>query len=123
MIFLHFLVDVCFYNFTPFKTDFLLLEATSVKNNKLMYFFSIIAIDLLLYTQGKIILLFTILFFLNQFLKISYQNISKIFLRFFYLYFFYKIGIFLLFHTFVFDLFGFLFNLLLLYLWHKKFIS
>lgn len=121
MTFLYFVLDTCFYNYTFFKTDFLLHTLLEKKHTKIFYFLSILAIDILLFTKGKIFLLYTILYFLNKKIKFSYQNIHGIFFRFFFLYFFYKIGIFLLFQNFNFDIFGFLISLLVLFICHKKF--
>lgn len=120
MSILYFILDTCFYNYTFFKTDFLLHTLLEKKTTKIFYFLSILAIDLLLLARGRIFLLYTILYFLNKRIKLSYQNIRTIFLRFFLLYFVYKIGVFLLFQNFTFDIFGFFISLLVLYICHKK---
>ena len=121
MTFLYFLVDVCFYNFTSFKTDILLHSLLDKKESIWVYFVSILLIDFLLLSYGKFFLLYAILFFINCRIKYSYQNIGSIYKRFFFLYLFYKIGVYLLFHTFVFEIFGFIINLLLIFIMHKKF--
>lgn len=121
MTFLYFVLDVCFYNFTSIKTDFLLQIFFERKENKFFYYGSLIFIDWLLLANGKFFLLYVLLSILNKKIKLSYQDIQFLFLRFFLLYVFYKIGIFLLFQQFIFDWLGFIFNLLLLFLLHKKF--
>lgn len=121
MTFLYFLVDVCFYNYTGFKTDILLHALLDKKENKWVYFGSILFIDFLLLLRGKFFLLYTILYLLNQKIKGSYERIESIYLRFFILYVLYKLLVFFLFHTFVFEIFGFFINLLLIFITHKKF--
>ena len=121
MTFLYFIFDVCLYNYTMLKTDFLVHSLLDKKENKYIYFFSILFIDFLLMTKGQFFLIYTILFFLNKKIKISYQNITSLFLRFFILYIIYKIGVFLLFQKFVFDILGFLFNLIIIFVSYKKF--
>ncbi len=121
MTFLYFILDVCFYNFTSFKTDILLSSLLEKKINVIVYVISILFIDLLLLAHGKLFLLYTILFLISRKIKCSYQNMGSIYKRFLILYIFYKIGVFFLFKTFVFEIFGFLINLLLIFLTHKKF--
>ncbi len=123
MTFLYFLLDVCFYNYTSIKTDFLLHALLEKKERKFMYFISIMAIDFLLLAKGKLFLLFMILYGINKILKLSYQNIKEVFLRFFLFYLIYKLGVYILFKTFVFDYFGFAINFLVLYIFHKKFFT
>lgn len=120
MTFLYFVLDVCFYNYTLFKTDILLHTLLDKKEKKWIYFGSILFIDFLLHTDGKLFLVYTILYFLNQKIKGSYERMKSIYIRFFILYVLYKLFVFLLFHTFVFEIFGFFINLLLLFIMHKK---
>lgn len=121
MTFLYFVLDICLYNYTMLKTDFLVHSLLDKKENKYFYFFSILFIDFLLVTKGRLFLIYTILFILNKKIKLSYQNITSIFLRFFILYLIYKIGILLLFQKFIFDIYGFLFNLVIIFISYKKF--
>lgn len=121
MTLLYFFLDVCVYNYTSFRTDFLLHALLEKRENKLFYFGSILWIDWLLVAQGKLFLLYAILYGINKKIKLSYQEIKFVFWRFLIVYILYKIGIFLLFHQFVFDCIGFFFNLVLLFLLHKKF--
>ncbi len=123
MTFLYFLLDVCFYNYTFIKTDFLLHALLEKKESKFMYFISIMTIDFLLLVKGKLFLLFLILYGINKILKLSYQNIKEVFLRFCLLYLIYKLGVYVLFKTFVFDCLGFAINFLVLYVFHKKFFT
>lgn len=88
-----------------------------------MYFISIMTIDFLLLVKGKLFLLFLILYGINKILKLSYQNIKEVFLRFCLLYLIYKLGVYVLFKTFVFDCLGFAINFLVLYVFHKKFFT
>lgn len=121
MTFLYFVLDVCFYNYTPFKTDILLHALLDKKENKWIYFGSILLIDFLLLAKGKLFLIYLVLYFFNKKIKYSYQNIREVYLRFIVLYILYKIGVFFLFHAFVFEIFGFFINLLLIFITHKKF--
>lgn len=121
MTFLYFLVDVCFYNYTSFKTDFLLHALLDKKENVWVYFICILCIDFLLLAHGKLFLLYTLLYFFNRKIKGTNENIKSVFTRFIVLYIFYKIGVLILFHTFVFEVFGFLITLLVLFITHKKF--
>ena len=120
MILLYFLLDACFYTLTPFKTEFLLHSFLDKKTSKIFFFLGLFIIDLLLHTNGKLILLYTLLFVLNSNLKLSYTHTKPIFFRFFILYLFYKLGILCLFHIFVFDAFGLSITLLFLYCVIKK---
>lgn len=121
MTFLYFVFDVCLYNYTMLKTDFLVHSLLDKKENKYFYFASILFIDFLLMTKGKLFLIYSFLFLLNKKIKISYQNVTSLFIRFFLLYLIYKIGVFLLFQKFIFDIYGFLFNLIILFVSYKKF--
>lgn len=121
MTFLYFLLDVCFYNFTSFKTDILLHSLLDKKKNSFLYFGSILFIDFLLRSYGKFFLIYTILFIINCKIKYSYQNIGSVFKRFFVLYVLYKIGVFFLFGTISFDIVGFFINLLIIFILNKKF--
>ena len=120
MIFLLFLLDVCFYNFTLLKTDFLLHILLDKKEKKFFFFLILIWIDLVLKAHLKFFFLYTILSFLNKKIKLSYDRMSSIISRFFLSYFLYKIGVFLLFGTFFFDIYGFLVTFLYLLICHKK---
>lgn len=121
MTFLYFLLDVCFYNYTGFKTDILLHTLLEKKEKIWVYFGSILLIDFLLHFNGKFFLVYAILYFLSKKIKGSYERMKSIYFRFFILYILYKILVFCIFHTFVFEIFGFLINLLLIFLMHKKF--
>ena len=68
-------------------------------------------------------IVFFILYGINKILKLSYQNIKEVFLRFCLLYLIYKLGVYVLFKTFVFDCLGFAINFLVLYVFHKKFFT
>lgn len=120
MIFLYFVLDVCFYNFTSFKTDILLHSLLDKNKHTWVYFVTMLFIDFLLLAHGKFFLLYTILFFINKKIKYSYQSIGSLYKRFLFLYFLYKIVVFLLFSTFGFEVFGFGINLLILFVTHKK---
>ena len=121
MTFLYFIFDVCLYNYTMLKTDFLVHSLLDKKENKYIYFFSILFIDFLLLAKGRLFLIYSILFFLNKRIKLTSQNITSLFIRFFLLYIIYKIGVLLLFQKFVFDIYGFLFNLIIIFISYKKF--
>lgn len=121
MTFLYFVLDVCFYNYTGFKTDILLHSLLDKRENKWVYFGSILLIDFLLLARGKFFFLYTILYLFNKKIKGSYERIGSIYIRFFILYLLYKLFVFFLFHTFVFEIFGFLINLLIIFITHKKF--
>ncbi len=121
MTFFYFILDVCFYNYTGFKTDILLHSLLEKKEKKWVYFFSIFLIDFLLLARGRFFLLYSILYLLNRKIKGSFYRIGSIYMRFFILYIFYKLFVFLFFHTFVFEIFGFFLNLLLIFIMHKRF--
>lgn len=120
MTFLYFVVDICFYNYTSFKTDIILHALLEKKKNKFLFFLSLLFIDFLLQTYGRFFLLYTILYFINKRIKCSLETLLGVFSRFLLLYLLYKIGVFLLFWKFVFEPFGFFINLLLLGIMHKK---
>lgn len=120
MTFLYFVVDVCFYNYTSFKTDFLLHALLEKKKNIWIYFGSILFIDFLLLAHGKLFLLYALLYFLNRRMKGSRENLKSVLARFLILYILYKMGVFFLFHTFAFEIFGFLITILVLCITHKK---
>lgn len=114
MTFLYFIVDVCFYNFTSFKTDFLLHAILEKKEPKLFFWLALLGIDFLLNTHLKLFLLYLFLFFLNHQWKLSLEK------RFLLNFLFYKIGVFLFFQTFFFDPWGFFITFLYLFISHKN---
>ncbi len=120
MTFLYFVLDIVFYNYTSLKTNFLLLSFLEQKEKKWIFFASILLIDCLLLAKGKLLILYTTLYLLNKKIKCSYQYMESLFLRFIILYILYKIGVFCLFHTFTFEIFGFLIHFLMILIMHKK---
>lgn len=78
MAILYFLLDICFYNYTFLKTNFLLLSIFD-KKTKLFNILIYLLIDLLLSCHGFIFLLFTIFIFINSKIKIRNKIIRFIF--------------------------------------------
>ncbi len=121
MTLLWFLLDVMFYNYTPLKTELILLCFLDKKESKIIRFFSFFLIDFLLLAKGRLLLTYLILYGFNSFFKCSYQNFFGLVKRFFLLSLFYKILIFFFFYKFVFSILGFLITFLFLFIGYKKF--
>ncbi len=120
MIFLYFLLDVVFYNYTSWQTHLFLLAFLEKKSKtKTLLLFAFI-IDYLLSYQGKFFLPFLLLWFLNQSLKISYEQWTSHYLRFFLLYGIYQTLTFLLFHILTIQAKGLLLTLLFVGFSYKK---
>ena len=120
MTFLFFLLDVTFYNLTPFKTDFLLHIFSEKKENKALFFLTLLWIDFVLKANLKFFILYFLLFWLNRFFKLPDTHLSYTIKRFILNYIFYKIGVLVLFHTFFLDFWGFFITFLFLIISHKS---
>lgn len=112
MILLYFLLDLCFYNFTALKTNLILLSLLDKDNNKYFYFFISLIIDYLLQGKGKLFLILAILFFLNKYIKGSYNQSIKIIGRFLILFLFFQMLTLIFFKHWTFNLPGFLLNII-----------
>lgn len=106
MIFLYFLLDVAFYNYTAWSTHIFLITFLEKKKKNLASFFLALLIDYLLAYKGKFFLIFLVLYILNRELKISYDKWTSVFFRFFLLFVSYHFLTLLLFHQIVFDPIG-----------------
>ncbi len=120
MIFLFFVLDIVFYNYTHLKTNFVLLSLLEKEEPKSSLFLSFWAVDFLLGLNGKFFLLFFLLYLISSLFKGSLYSINYLFLHFVLLYSFYKILVLILFHTFSLDSIGLVLNLLFIYVMHKK---
>ena len=120
MIFLLFLLDVCFYNYTSISSFFILNSFLEPKEKKSYFFIFLLLIELLLHTHFRFFLLLSLLFFFNSFCKLPKDKTYFQLIRFLLNYLLLQIGFLLLFHTFVFDALGLLIPFLFLRICHKK---
>lgn len=120
MIFLYFLLDLTFYNYTAWKTHFFLLTFLEKKKNDKITFFLILLIDYLLTYKGKFFLSFFFLFLINRQIKISYESWTSNYSRFFLLFVLYQVFTHLLYHKIAIDPVGFLLTLIFVGFGYKK---
>lgn len=120
MIFLYFLLDLTFYNYTAWKTHFFLLTFLEKKKNDKITFFLVLLIDYLLTYKGKFFLSFFFLFLINRQIKISYENWTSNYSRFFLLFVLYQVFTYLLYHKITIDPVGFLLTLIFVGFGYKK---
>lgn len=112
MIYLHFLLDICFYNFTPFKTNLCLLPLLEKRDFKI-FFIWILFIDFLLSFHLRYFFIFLLLYFFNRFIKLP-RSFFYLAVRFIFLFLLYHLLAFLLFQQIEFNFWGFLIDLLFL---------
>lgn len=120
MIFLYFLLDLTFYNYTAWKTHFFLLTFLEKKKNDKITFFLVLLIDYLLTYNGKFFLSFFFLFLINRQIKISYESWTSNYSRFFLLFVLYQVFTYLLYHKIAIDPVGFLLTLIFVGFSYKK---
>jgi len=120
MIFLYFLLDLTFYNYTAWKTHFFLLTFLEKKKNDKITFFLALLIDYLLTYKGKFFLSFLFLFLINSQIKISYESWTSNYSRFFLLFVLYQVFTYLLYHKIAIDPVGFLLTLIFVGFGYKK---
>ncbi len=112
MIYLHFLLDICFYNFTPFKTNLCLLPLLEKRDFK-FFFIWILMIDFLLSFHLRYFFIFLVLHFFNRFIKLPHSFYYLV-LRFCLLFVLYHLFVFVLFQKLEFNIWGFFIDLLFL---------
>lgn len=119
MTFLILLLDICFYNFTPLKTNLFLLMLLNKKEKFLPYLFVGVILEIFLKTYGRFFIIWLLLYFLNQKIKIC-PSFFEVFIRFLQLYIIYLILVYFLFGKFVFQISGLLVNLLFVTISYKN---
>lgn len=117
MIWLYFFLDILFYNFTPWKTNLILLSLYE-KENSFFYFFSCLLLDIFLQGYGRWFLLFLGLYFLSK--KMKRNHFKTTFYSFILLYLLYTVFILLFFQVFSFSTIGILINFLFLFISYKN---
>lgn len=120
MTILYFILDICFYNFTSFKTHLLLLSFLEKKKENLFHFLEFLFIEIILQTHGKLLFILILLFFFNKKLKIPNTSVFAYTKRFFLLFLLYQILTFLFFQKFVFSLSGIMISLFFLIISYKN---
>ncbi len=119
MIFLYFILDVCIYNYTNFQTNILMLSFFEPKL-KIPYFLTILFIDYLLLSKGKIFIIYSILYFINKKIKLNNFGNSNLFIKFIILNSIYICLTLILFQKAIFNIGGIIINFIILFICYKK---
>ena len=121
MILLYFFMDVCFYNYTSWKTTLFLVSLTEKDEKFLSFLFYLTGITLLLHASFKFFLLGLILYIFTKKINITTPNFKRCFLCFFILYILYQFLAYLFFQKVIFSISGFLINIAFLFFSYKFF--
>ncbi len=120
MIFLYFLLDIAFYNYTSCQTALFLLAILEKWENKYIPILASIFFDYLLHMRGRFALIFIMLYLLNKYLKVTKNTIAKRIFQFSILLFFYTLVVFLMYHKWTWNLSGLLVTFFFVVFSYKK---
>ncbi len=119
MILLYVLIDICFYNYTNWKTHIFLVSF--LNHQKKEFFIPIaIAIDFFLHAKGRFFLILLILYFSSEKITYTAHHFPKRCLHYFILYVLYQLLTFIFFHKITFNFFGVIIDLLFVYISDNK---
>lgn len=119
MLLLYFFMDVCFYNYTSWKTNLILVSLIEREKRFFPFLFYLTGITLLLHASMKLFTLFFILYILTKKISIATPNFRRSFLSFFFLYLLYQFLSYLFFQKVIFSFSGFLINIAFLFFSYK----
>ena len=120
MIFLYFLLDIVLYNYTSCKTLLYLVAIIEKQEKKYVPILTAMLFDYLLAMQGKLAIHFTILFFINQKIKITSHTLKKRIIHFCLLVVMDLLFVFILYHQWIGNLCGIVVTLFFVLFSYKK---
>lgn len=119
MTFLYFLLDIVFYNFTPWKTTIFLLSFAEKEKN-ISKLFQVLIADYLFHGKGRLFFLFFTLFLINKPIKLNNYRRKELTIRILFLNMTFLLLLYIIKQVCLLDKIGFCITLLFLQFSYKR---